>query len=101
MPAMPRTWPSIRRRRVRQAVWTACRMVDIYPLGVYLGKRNRKTTPMTRYTCPMHPEINGSEGERCPRCNMALVPEGAAAVHGHYGHSHHAPAAGAPASCCH
>lgn len=24
------------------------------------------------YVCPMHPEIRGHEGERCPKCGMAL-----------------------------
>ena len=55
---------------------------------------------MTRYTCPMHPEISGAEGDRCPRCNMALVPEGAAAGHAHHGHVPAAKAAPAAPSCC-
>ncbi len=29
----------------------------------------------TVFTCPMHPEVIGREGERCPRCGMALVPK--------------------------
>ena len=59
---------------------------------------------MTRFTCPMHPDVTGKEGDRCPRCNMALVPEGAAAGHAHHGHAHAAPAPAAPVappSCCH
>lgn len=24
------------------------------------------------YTCPMHPEITGKEGDKCPKCSMAL-----------------------------
>ena len=25
------------------------------------------------YACPMHPEITGKEGDKCPKCGMALV----------------------------
>ena len=24
------------------------------------------------YACPMHPEITGKEGDKCPKCGMAL-----------------------------
>jgi uncharacterized protein YceK len=24
------------------------------------------------YTCPMHPEVTGKEGDKCPKCSMAL-----------------------------
>lgn len=27
------------------------------------------------YLCPMHPHINGSEGDACPICGMTLVPQ--------------------------
>lgn len=27
------------------------------------------------YTCPMHPEISGEKGDRCPICGMNLVPK--------------------------
>jgi Heavy metal binding domain len=26
------------------------------------------------YACPMHPEITGKEGDKCPKCKMALTP---------------------------
>jgi Heavy metal binding domain len=29
------------------------------------------------YLCPMHPEVRQPGGGKCPRCGMALVPEGA------------------------
>lgn len=29
---------------------------------------------MTAYTCPMHPEIIGKEGDKCSKCGMKLVP---------------------------
>ena len=25
------------------------------------------------FTCPMHPEITGKEGDKCSKCGMALV----------------------------
>jgi len=28
------------------------------------------------YTCPMHPEIRQQGPGKCPKCGMALVPEG-------------------------
>ncbi|MDX2001397.1 MAG: heavy metal-binding domain-containing protein [Chitinophagales bacterium] len=31
------------------------------------------------YACPMHPEVVGHEGEKCPKCGMALTPIDAAA----------------------
>lgn len=24
------------------------------------------------FTCPMHPEVTGKEGDKCPKCSMAL-----------------------------
>lgn len=26
------------------------------------------------YTCPMHPEVIGSKGDKCPKCGMILIP---------------------------
>jgi hypothetical protein len=26
------------------------------------------------YVCPMHPEVTGSKGDKCPKCGMELVP---------------------------
>jgi Heavy metal binding domain len=28
------------------------------------------------YTCPMHPDVRQSSPSNCPRCGMALLPEG-------------------------
>ena len=25
------------------------------------------------FACPMHPEVTGKEGDKCPKCGMALV----------------------------
>lgn len=25
------------------------------------------------YACPMHPEVIGKEGDKCPKCGMKLV----------------------------
>lgn len=27
------------------------------------------------YTCSMHPEVIGKKGDRCPKCEMDLVPK--------------------------
>lgn len=26
------------------------------------------------YACPMHPEVTGKEGDKCPKCGMYLEP---------------------------
>jgi Cu+-exporting ATPase len=28
------------------------------------------------YTCPMHPEVREVNAGKCPKCGMALLPEG-------------------------
>ena len=28
------------------------------------------------YTCPMHPEVHEANAGKCPKCGMALLPEG-------------------------
>jgi heavy metal-binding protein len=28
------------------------------------------------YTCPMHPEVREVNAGQCPKCGMALLPEG-------------------------
>lgn len=33
---------------------------------------NPKNTIAT-YACPMHPEVTGNEGDKCPKCGMNLV----------------------------
>jgi hypothetical protein len=27
------------------------------------------------YTCSMHPEVTGVKGDKCPKCEMDLVPQ--------------------------
>jgi Heavy metal binding domain len=35
------------------------------------------TTTAHAYTCPMHSDVHEAAPGKCPRCGMALVPEGA------------------------
>ena len=28
------------------------------------------------YYCPMHSDVHGVDGGKCPHCNMELIPEG-------------------------
>jgi hypothetical protein len=52
--------------------------------GLVLGACNNSKTPdmKTRennqsrpsYACPMHPEVTGNPGDKCPKCGMELVP---------------------------
>ena len=60
------------------------------------------------FSCPMHPEVTGKEGDRCPKCNMFLTAGGKemdAKMDGHdhakAGHDHAAKDAdGAAAYYC-
>jgi len=31
-------------------------------------------TPQVAYACPMHPEVTGKAGDKCPKCKMDLQP---------------------------
>lgn len=30
--------------------------------------------PDNAYTCPMHPDVTGNKGDKCPKCGMTLIP---------------------------
>ncbi len=36
-------------------------------------KTEEVATPEKLYACPMHPEVTGKKGDRCPKCNMELT----------------------------
>jgi hypothetical protein len=38
-------------------------------------KSKTDVSPMTIYTCPMHPEVRQDRPGKCPKCGMKLVPE--------------------------
>ncbi len=41
------------------------------------------------YVCPMHPEVESAQADRCPKCGMKLVPASlAGGGHDHHGHGH-------------
>ena len=37
-----------------------------------MDSTNNNTMTATIYACPMHPEVTGKEGDKCPKCGMAL-----------------------------
>ncbi|MEO6890682.1 MAG: NADH-quinone oxidoreductase subunit J [Ktedonobacteraceae bacterium] len=37
-------------------------------------KEQQATSPMTEWTCPMHPEIHQGSAGTCPKCDMTLIP---------------------------
>jgi hypothetical protein len=60
------------------AVSAVCRTILVIGLaaamsapGEHLAAQSATTGAV--YWCPMHPEIRGIAGEKCPRCGMALV----------------------------
>jgi hypothetical protein len=60
-----------RRRFMRALTMTAIVMAG--GAGRYAAQQPETPAP-PGYWCPMHPDVRGSEGDRCRLCNMALVP---------------------------
>ena len=46
-----------------------------------------------QFTCPMHPEVTGTQGDTCPKCGMNLEPKATevktAEGTTHKAHEHH------------
>ncbi|WP_255078675.1 heavy metal-binding domain-containing protein [Lacihabitans sp. CCS-44] len=42
-------------------------------LGSCNSAKNESTKVTQSYSCPMHPEITGKEGEKCSDCGMDLT----------------------------
>jgi len=38
---------------------------------------SQKSAPQPIYLCPMHSEVRQADPGKCPKCGMALLPEGA------------------------
>jgi hypothetical protein len=36
-------------------------------------KKTKKHVTVTKYTCPMHPEVVKNKPGKCPKCGMKLV----------------------------
>ena len=53
-----------------------CREKFVAEPSAYLTgeKPGKSATPGTRYTCPMHPEVQQVGPGECPKCGMALEP---------------------------
>jgi Cu+-exporting ATPase len=64
--------------RVWHFCCAGCRDAFVEDPQRYLGGKPRRddvpAPPGTRYTCPMHPEIDVAEPIPCPKCGMALEP---------------------------
>jgi hypothetical protein len=45
-------------------------------MGQIRGAKSMKQAGEQAYVCPMHPEVQGSDPSKCPKCRMDLVPEG-------------------------
>lgn len=43
---------------------------EVYPIAIPMKV---DTTHVHVFACPMHPEITGKEGDKCPKCGMALT----------------------------
>ena len=46
------------------------------PVSVHPAKSAKPVSPGTIHTCPMHPEVRQNGPGSCPKCGMALEPEG-------------------------
>jgi hypothetical protein len=59
---------------LRAILITIVALIAIEP-GDGAGSQQPTTTPagQPQYWCPMHPEIRGGTGDKCPQCGMALV----------------------------
>lgn len=42
-------------------------------LATLIGCMKTDTLHVHVFTCPMHPEITGKEGDKCAKCGMALT----------------------------
>jgi len=36
-------------------------------------ENTEKDTAKQLYSCPMHPEVTGKKGDKCPKCEMELT----------------------------
>jgi cytochrome oxidase Cu insertion factor (SCO1/SenC/PrrC family) len=64
-------------RKICLTIFAALALVAVAPgAGARAVQRRGASTrkKVTRYTCPMHPDIVRSKPGACPKCNMALRP---------------------------
>ena len=67
-----------------QILATFCLIVAVSTSNVFAQKAKGKTKAKKEvvsavYACPMHPNMTGKKGDKCPTCGMALVPKKAQA----------------------
>lgn len=42
------------------------------PVSTETEVKTDTTNHVHTFACPMHPEVTGKEGDKCPKCGMAL-----------------------------
>ena len=65
-----------------QILATFCLIVAVSAGNSFAQKtkgKAKKEVVSAVYSCPMHPNMTGKKGDKCPTCGMALVPEKAKA----------------------
>lgn len=67
-------------QRLSRAVFAALCLIALVAVGCTKTPHPPGQTTTTQqdqvYTCPMHPEVLGKAGDKCPKCGMALEPKG-------------------------
>jgi cytochrome oxidase Cu insertion factor (SCO1/SenC/PrrC family) len=70
-------------RRMCLTIFVALALATVVlPTGAHAAQRRGASArkKVTRYSCPMHPDIVRSKPGKCPKCGMTLRPAGGAGV---------------------
>jgi hypothetical protein len=50
-------------------------LIEPTPVDTTSAMGTTSRTEEAVFVCPMHPEVIGSQGEKCPKCGMDLAPK--------------------------